>query len=121
MAKDKRTGYIALNLSASPSKLTLDDAHRIVGEADPASAAGLDVSFAGYIGQKVSKPETHSSEAVGLAMAVVVLLITFGTVVAMGRPIIAGGGRLVGRLSRRATAAAPPARARGWASRRRRG
>jgi RND superfamily putative drug exporter len=36
----------------------------------------------------VSKPETHSSEAVGLTMAVLVLLFTFGTVVAMGLPIV---------------------------------
>ena len=38
LAKDKRIGYIALNLSASPSELTTDDAERIVGEADPARA-----------------------------------------------------------------------------------
>ena len=29
--------------------------------------AGLSVGFGGYVGQKVSKPETHSSEIVGLA------------------------------------------------------
>src|ERR1700754_2980397 len=87
LSKDQRTGYIALNLSASPSELTTDDAERIVATADPARDAGLDVSFGGYVGQKVSKPETHSSEAVGLTMAVIVLLLTFGTVVAMGLPI----------------------------------
>jgi RND superfamily putative drug exporter len=87
-SKDGRTGYIALNLSASPSELTADDAQRIVDEADPARDAGLSVSFGGYVGQKVSKPETHSSEAVGLTMAVIVLLLTFGTVVAMGLPIV---------------------------------
>jgi putative drug exporter of the RND superfamily len=36
----------------------------------------------------VSKPSTESSEAVGLSAAVIILLITFGTVVAMGLPII---------------------------------
>jgi putative drug exporter of the RND superfamily len=99
LAKDKRIGYIALNLSASPSELTTDDAERIVGEADPARHAGLDVSFAGYVGQKVSKPETHSSEVVGLGMAVIVLLLTFGTVVAMGLPIITAIVGLVSGLS----------------------
>ena len=99
LAKDKRIGYIALNLSAGPSELTTDDAERIVGEADPARHAGLDVSFAGYVGQKVSKPETHSSEVVGLGMAVIVLLLTFGTVVAMGLPIITAIVGLVSGLS----------------------
>ena len=88
VAKDKRIGYIALNLKPSPSELTLDDAERIVALADPARDAGLEVGVGGYLGQKVSKPETHISEVVGLSMAVIVLLITFGTAVAMSIPII---------------------------------
>jgi RND superfamily putative drug exporter len=99
LAKDKRTGYIALNLRASPSDLTRDDANRIIDLADPARAAGLDVSFGGYVGQKVSKPETHSSEVVGLTMAVLVLLLTFGTAVAMGLPIVTAIVGLVSGLS----------------------
>jgi RND superfamily putative drug exporter len=46
------------------------------------------VGFGGYLGQKVSKPETHISEIVGLSMAVIVLLVTFGTAVAMSIPIV---------------------------------
>ena len=88
LTKDKSTGFIALSLKPSPSELTTDDAERIVALADPARKAGLKVGFGGYLGQKVSKPETHSSEVVGLSMAVIVLLVTFGTVVAMGLPII---------------------------------
>ncbi|HWM09096.1 MAG TPA: MMPL family transporter [Solirubrobacteraceae bacterium] len=99
LAKGGRTGYIALSLRASPSDLTTDDAQRIVDEADPARDAGLAVSFGGYVGQKVSKPETHSSEAVGLGMAVLVLLLTFGTVVAMGLPIVTAIVGLVSGLS----------------------
>ena len=87
LSKGKSIGYVALNLRPSPSELTLDDANRIVALADPARKAGLEVGFGGYLGQKVSKPDTHSSEAIGLGMAVIVLLFTFGTVVAMGLPI----------------------------------
>jgi RND superfamily putative drug exporter len=88
LAKDKRIGYIALNVKPGPSDLSLDDAERIVALADPARDAGLEVGFGGYLGQKVSKPETHISEVVGLSMAVIVLLITFGTAVAMSIPIV---------------------------------
>jgi putative drug exporter of the RND superfamily len=98
-SKDGTTGYIALSLRASPSDLTTDDAQRIVDEAGPARDAGLDVSFGGYVGTKVSKPETHSSEIVGLSMAVLVLLLTFGTVVAMGLPIVTAIVGLVCGLS----------------------
>jgi RND superfamily putative drug exporter len=99
LAKDKTTGYIALSLRPSPSELTTDEAQRIVAHADPARAAGLTVGFGGYLGQKVSKPETHSSEVIGLSMAVLVLLFTFGTVVAMGLPIITAIVGLVCGLS----------------------
>ena len=61
LSKDKSIGYIALNLRPSPSELTLDEANRIVALADPARKAGLEVGFGGYLGQKVSKPDTHSA------------------------------------------------------------
>jgi RND superfamily putative drug exporter len=99
LAKDKAIGYIALNLKPSPTQLTTDDAERIVALADPARDAGLTVGFGGYLGQKVSKPDTHISEVIGLSMAVIVLLVTFGTVVAMGLPIVTAIVGLVCGLS----------------------
>jgi RND superfamily putative drug exporter len=99
LSKDQRIGVIALNVSAAPSDLTTDDAQRIVDEADALQKAGLRVAVGGYVGQKVSKPETHSSEVVGLSIAVIVLLLTFGTVVAMGLPIATALLGLVGGLS----------------------
>src|SRR5829696_647439 len=98
-SKDKSIGYIALSLVPAPSDLTTKDAERIVALADPARHAGLDVGFGGYLGQKVSKPETHLSEVIGLSMAVIVLLFTFGTVVAMGLPILTALVGLVSGLS----------------------
>src|SRR5919199_6192441 len=41
LAKGDKIGYIALNLRASTSELTRDDAQRIVDEAQPARDAGL--------------------------------------------------------------------------------
>jgi RND superfamily putative drug exporter len=99
LAKQGDIGYIALNLVPSPSELSLDDADRLVALADPARDAGLVVGFGGYLGQKVSKPDTHSSEVIGLGMAVIVLLFTFGTVVAMGLPIFTAIVGLVCGLS----------------------
>jgi RND superfamily putative drug exporter len=99
LTKDKSIGYIALNLRPDPSELSTDDAERIVALADPARHAGLEVGFGGYLGQKVSKPQTHLSEVIGLGMAVVVLLVTFGTVVAMGLPILTAIIGLVSGLS----------------------
>ncbi len=99
LAKQGEIGYIALNLKPSPSELSRDDADRLVALADPARHAGLEVGFGGYLGQKVSKPDTHSSEVIGLGMAVIVLLFTFGTAVAMGLPIFTAIVGLVCGLS----------------------
>ena len=98
MSKGGTVGYISVNPKTSASDLTTDDASASSTWGDSAEA-GLKVGFGGYIGQKVSKPDTHDSEVIGLAMAVIVLLFTFGTVVAMGLPIITALIGLVSGLS----------------------
>ena len=55
--------------------------------ATPAESTGLQVSAGSYVGQKLSKPSSTLSEVVGLAAAVIILLLTFGTLVAMAMPI----------------------------------
>ena len=87
LSKDGRIGYISLTLRDGPDTLTTDRAWRIIDVADPAERAGIEVAAGGYLGQQVSKPETHSSEVVGIAAAIVILLFTFGTAVAMAMPI----------------------------------
>ena len=59
----------------------------------------MQVSAGAYVGQKLSKPSTHLSEVVGLLAAVIILLFTFGTVVAMGMPIITAIIALISGLS----------------------
>ena len=80
-------GYISLWLKDSPSELSVDEAHEIIDVADPAKAAGVRVAAGGYLGQKVSKPSSHTSEVVGIVAAILILLVTFGSAVAMGLPI----------------------------------
>jgi putative drug exporter of the RND superfamily len=46
----------------------------VIAASSPARDAGFDVETGGYLGQAVSKADTESSEAVGLAAAVVILL-----------------------------------------------
>ena len=86
--KKKTIGYISLNLKDSTSQLNADEAQRIINIADPLEKDGLNPAAGGYLGQKVSKPSTHISEVVGLTAAVIILLFTFGTAVAMGIPIL---------------------------------
>ena len=87
LAGSKSLGFISLTLKDSPSELTVDEAHQIIDVANPAKDAGVRVAAGGYLGQKVSKPSTHTSEVVGIVAAIVILLFTFGSAVAMGFPI----------------------------------
>ncbi len=87
LSKDKTIGYASLTLSIGPGDLDEDEANTIIDAAQPAVDAGLHVSAGGYLGQQVSKPATESSEAIGLTMAVIILLFTFGSIVAMALPI----------------------------------
>jgi uncharacterized membrane protein YdfJ with MMPL/SSD domain len=86
--KEHTIGYISLNLKDSPSELSIEEAQRIIKLDRPLEKAGLSPAAGGYLGQKVSKPSTHVSEVVGLTAAVFILLFTFGTVIAMGIPIL---------------------------------
>jgi RND superfamily putative drug exporter len=88
VSKDGRTAYIAMYLKTSAAQLTEDQAQELLDDGDPAEKAGLSVSAGGYVGQSLSAPATESSEVVGLVMAVIVLVFTFGSFVAMGMPIL---------------------------------
>jgi putative drug exporter of the RND superfamily len=99
LSKDKTIAYIPVTLDVSQSDITNDDAQPVLDAGDPARGVGLDVSLGGYAGQKLSKPSTHQSEAIGLAAAVVILLFAFGTATAMALPIVTAVLGLVSSLS----------------------
>ena len=89
LSGDKTTGYLSVTLSTDPGALSVDDAQAIINAAaKPAQAAGLEVETGGQLGQKVSKPSTEFSELIGIVAALVILTLTFGTLVAALLPIV---------------------------------
>jgi RND superfamily putative drug exporter len=89
LSKDQSTGYLTVGLKVSPGSLSVSQAQTIIDAAKkPAQAAGLEVQTGGQLGKKVSKPSTESSELIGIAVAMVILAFTFGTLVAMILPIV---------------------------------
>jgi putative drug exporter of the RND superfamily len=87
LSKDKTTGYLSVTLSTSPGALSVQDVQKIIDGANAAKAAGLEVETGGQLGQKVSKPATESSELIGILAAMLILTLTFGTIVSMLLPI----------------------------------
>jgi putative drug exporter of the RND superfamily len=88
LSDDERIGYILVLLTIGPDDLDVDQANEIIDAADPARNAGLTVAVGGYLGEEVSKPDTGTSEIVGIVAAIIILLITFGAAAAMPLPIV---------------------------------
>jgi putative drug exporter of the RND superfamily len=99
ISKDGTIGYASVTLNIGPTDLDADEANAVIAAADPARNAGWRVAVAGYIGQEVSKSPSSKSDAIGLLAAMVILLFAFGTVVAMGLPILTAVLGLAGSLS----------------------
>jgi putative drug exporter of the RND superfamily len=87
LSNDERIGYISVLLTIGPDDIDIEEANDIIDAADPGRHAGLTVAVGGYLGEEVSKPDTGTSEVVGIVAAIIILLITFGTAAAMPLPI----------------------------------
>ena len=85
---DARTAYAQV-LPAKPlGDLSVDEAEAIYETAEaPVKGSGVSVDAGGQLGTKISKPETHTSELIGIAAAMLILVLVFGTVTAMVLPI----------------------------------
>src|SRR3954447_13378649 len=88
LSKDQTVGYFPVVLGIGPSEIDEKQAERILDAAAPAEAAGLHAAVGAYVGQQLSKPATETSEAIGLAAAVIILRFAFGTATAMMLPIV---------------------------------
>src|SRR6266542_895586 len=97
ISKDKRTAFIPVLLDVSGDELTQEIAQSVLDAGDPARRAGMQVAVGGSVGSELSEPATESSEVIGLVAAMIILAFTFGTLVAMGLPILSAVfGLLVG-------------------------
>jgi RND superfamily putative drug exporter len=88
VSKDGRTAYANVMPSTALGDLSVAQAEAIhEAAAEPAEGTGVQVEAGGQLGQKISKPEAKTSEIVGIAVAMLILVLVFGTVTAMALPI----------------------------------
>jgi RND superfamily putative drug exporter len=99
LSKDRSVGYFPVIINVGPGDIDEAQAQRILDAAEPARAAGLETAVGSYVGQQLSKPETETSEAIGLVAAVIILLFAFGTATAMMLPIVSAVVGLLCALS----------------------
>jgi len=88
VSEDGRTAYATVLPSSALGDMSVADAEQIVETAqEPAEGTGVQVEAGGQLGTKVSKAEAKTSEIVGIAAAMLILVLVFGTVTAMVLPI----------------------------------
>ena len=97
--KDKTTAFIPVLLNVSGDELTQEIAESVLDAGKPAARSGLQVAVGGSVGSELSEPATESSEVVGLVAAMIILAFTFGTLAAMGLPIVSAVFGLAAGLS----------------------
>ena len=88
-ASNGRTAYDVVNFSENPATLGSGYISQVDQAVAPARAAGVTVSYGGTLGQAARpKAQDSRSELIGIVVAIVVLLLGFGSVLAAGLPIL---------------------------------
>ncbi|GGG18396.1 multidrug RND transporter [Rhodococcoides trifolii] len=87
LSPDKTIGTLEVPLSGTVTDVTADTRSQLDQAAQPARDAGLNVQIGGSAMQE-NTPPGGSAELIGLAVAAVVLVVMFGSLVAAGLPLI---------------------------------
>jgi RND superfamily putative drug exporter len=89
VSDDGKIAYATAQFNVTTDKLNDDEVKEIMDTARDAGGDGLQVEVGGSPAEEVrGEEEEGGSEMIGVLAAIVVLLISFGSVVAMGLPII---------------------------------
>ncbi|MDT7842176.1 MMPL family transporter [Streptomyces justiciae] len=100
LSKDAKTAYVTVRFDVQPSTLGDDYLHGVDRAVQPLRAAGADVEYGGPLGE-LARPaaDDRVSELIGFAVAIVVLLIGFGSVIAAGLPLVTALLSAIGGLA----------------------
>src|SRR5919201_2695981 len=88
VSRDGRIAFATVTFDKRANDLSKADVQKVIDTAQAARAPGLDVELGGQGIEQAQSPSFGFASAVGLLAAIVVLLVTFGSFVAMGLPIL---------------------------------
>ncbi|MDT9699264.1 MMPL family transporter [Streptomyces sp. P17] len=86
VSKDQRMALVQVDYREPRSELTDADREALFDSAEPAEKAGLTVEFGGDAPK--GAPEEGGSELIGVVVAAIVLVVTFGSLIAAGLPLL---------------------------------
>ncbi len=87
VSRDATIGYANVQYNTKATQLPANAFQQLEAAAGPARQAGLGVAFGGAVADVFNQQTTGNADAIGLVVAVVILLIAFGSVIAMSLPI----------------------------------
>lgn len=85
ISQDGTIAYAEVNLAERPIEEYLDAADQIRDYREQVAVSGLTIELGGDMFAEFSEP---ASEVIGIVAAIIILLIAFGSVLAMGLPIV---------------------------------
>ncbi len=88
VAGDGHTAFATVQFDAITAKLPATDIQRVIDKAESYAEPDLQVALGGPPISAVVSPSPGSSEGIGISAAIIIMLLAFGSVVAMGLPII---------------------------------
>ncbi|MEU5394067.1 MMPL family transporter [Streptomyces tibetensis] len=100
LSDDKKTAYITVRFNVQPSTLGDDYLTGVDSAVQPLRSAGAEVEYGGPLGE-LARPSADDrvSELIGFGVAVIVLLVGFGSVIAAVVPLLSALISVVGGLA----------------------
>ncbi|NHC43794.1 MMPL family transporter [Motilibacter aurantiacus] len=86
VSQDGRVAYATVTYGVQPDEITDTAREQLLATAEPARSEGLEVEFGGEATQAV--PGQSAAEAIGVLVALLVLAVTFGSLLAAGLPLL---------------------------------
>jgi putative drug exporter of the RND superfamily len=88
ISPDGKIAFAEVNFDQPGFDVPQPDAKKVISVAQGADSPELQVELGGQAIQQAEQPALGTATAIGLLAAILILLITFGSVVAMGLPIV---------------------------------
>jgi RND superfamily putative drug exporter len=88
ISRDGTVAFASLLFDQQASDLDKADVERVVDTARAGATSSLEVELGGQAIQRAQQPETGAGELIGVAVAVVVLIVVLGSFTAMALPLL---------------------------------
>ena len=99
VSSNGRTALATVHFDTNPQQLGRGYVTQMNAAVAPARSAGVSVNYGGALGQAASpKSKDGASSLIGIAIALLVLLIGFGSVYAAGLPLLTAGLATIGGI-----------------------